>query len=1795
MNREDEENLIDDLGIAIIAMSGRFPQAEDTNQFWRNLKNGVESISFFSEQELLESGVKAELLNNPNYVKARGVMSDIDMFDANFFSYSPKEAEYIDPQQRVFLECAWETIERGGYNPDTYEGLIGVYAGIGMNDYLLRNLYPNPNHDPDDPLNSYQLMIGSDKDYLATRVAYKLNLRGPAVNVQTACSTSLVAVHMACQSLLNGECDMALAGGVSIHIPQKAGHLYQEGMILSPDGHCRAFDAKAKGTIPGDAVGIVLLKRLNNAIADGDSIQAIIKGSAINNDGSLKVGYTAPSIEGQAAVISEAHAVAGVDPETISYIEAHGTGTELGDPVEIAALTQAFRYSTQKKGFCAIGSLKSNVGHLDAAAGVAGLIKTVLALKHKLLPPTLHFEQPNPKIDFVNSPLYVNSTLSEWKRNGTPRRAGVSSFGIGGTNAHLILEEAPELIKKENFPERPVNLLTLSAKTPEALVQVVSDYRNYLKTNRESAIADICYTANTGRVHFNHRLAVIASNQQELLEKLAAHQAKEEAVTEIFSGEIPDTRIAQVAFLFTGQGSQYVNMGRQLYETQPVFREAIDECSQILKPYLGKSLLEVIYPQNPEDIEASSLVNQTDYTQPALFAIEYALAQLWQSWGIKPDVVMGHSVGEYVAATVAGVFSLEDGLKLIAMRGQLMQKLPASGKMVSVMASESKVRHLITPYQEQIAIAAINGPESVVISGEVEAIDTIVKNLELAGIKIRELQVSQAFHSPLMEPMLAEFEAVAKEITYSQPRISLISNITGSIADDSITTAKYWVNHILQPVKFAQSMETLQQQGYKLFLEIGPKPVLLGMGRQCLPTEVGVWLPSLRPGVDEWQQMLSSLGQLYVQGAKVDWLGLDQNYNREKVVLPTYPFQRERYWLESNNSLLKKQYWLSGKNIHPLLGQRLNCAGEQQIFQSLLGEDSPTYLRHHRVFDQTLFPTTAYLEMAKAAGNYQFKTPNLVIEDFIIKQGFILPVGELISAQTIITPLENQSLQFQIFSQQEQENQEEPEWILHVTGKIKLDQTDTTLSKVNLEKYQRECSKSIEVKENYQKYREFGIDFGSSFQGIKRLWSGDNLALAEIKLPEELIGKTSDYHFHPALLDAGLQVIGHVLPEIDSDKTYLPVGIEQFKVYRSPGLALWAYASVIKPVVESQETLTTEVTLVSPEGEITAIVKGLQVKLANQKTLLRTEVESITNWLYEVEWRTKGLLGRLAPPDFLLAPVEVSQELTPNLTELVTQVDNARTSEVSRSLEELSVDYIVQALSLMGWSYKPTESFDLETAIQDLGIVPTQRQLFQRLLQILAEVGILQPNQQRWQVQQNLEKVNPSQRNQSLVSQYAEEAAALMLLDHCASQLSGVLRGVIDPLELVFPQGDLTIATQFYQNLTVTKVMNTIVQEAIKKTIEKLPPSRGIRFLEIGAGTGGTTSYILPHLNPNQTEYIFTDIGALFTTKAQEKFRDYQFMGYKTLDIEVDPTSQGFESYQYDVIIATNVLHATTSMKETLSHVRQLLAPGGILVLSEATARSRLLDLIFGLLEGWWRFSDYELRPDYPLMNRQQWKKVLNETGFTQVVTLPEMEGMAGVLSEQTVIVAQTDPTTLAQTKATPKDWLILADTQGIAQQLASQLRSAGDVCTLVFAGEIYQQLAPQEFTIDPHNPEEFEQLIETIVTQSPSLSGVVQCWTTEARVGKTISSEELENLSKLGCGTTLSLVQALVKAQLSQSPRFWLVTCGAQPVPSNHPLVAGVAQSSLWGMGKVISLVTSRTQLCASRFRPTADNRDSS
>lgn len=894
MDNSETTNSID--GIAIVGMAGRFPGAKNVDEFWENLRDGVESISFFSEEELKSSGIDESVIRDPRYVKARAVLEDIELFDAAFFGFNPREAEITDPQHRFFLESAWEALESAGYNSETYEGSIGVYAGAGsFNTYFLNNLYPN--HYLRESLGDYQLVIANEKDFLSTRVSYKLNLKGPSVTVQTACSTSLVAISMACQSLLNYQCDMALAGGVSIGVTQKAGYFYKEGMILSPDGHCRAFDAKAQGTVNGSGVGIVVLKRLEEAIADGDYIHAVIKGCALNNDGAFKIGYTAPSIDGQAQAIADALALAEFPPETVSYIEAHGTGTPLGDPIEIAALTQAFSVETKKKGFCAIGSAKTNIGHLDTAAGVTGLIKTVQALKHKLIPPSLHFEQPNPKIDFANSPFYVNTKLSEWKAGKTPRRAGVSSFGIGGTNAHVVLEEAPNLERESGGDleqGREYQLLVLSAKTSTALDKATANLSTYLKQNPDQNLADIAYTLQIGRRTFSHRRIVVGNEIEE--SAIALDNLDPKRVFTSFQ----ESKNTPVVFMFSGQGSQYVNMSRELYQVEAIFREQIDRCSEILKPLLEIDLLDVLYPSESQVEVATNQLKQTAITQPALFAIEYALGKLWMSWGIHPKAMIGHSIGEYVAACLAGVFSLEDGLSLVAARGKLMQQMPA-GSMLAVPLSEEEIEPLL---DNNLDLAVINGTSMSVVSGTTEAVDELAQKLIKKGVECRRLHTSHAFHSQMMEPILAPFTEQVKKVKLKSPKIPYISNLTGNwITLEEATNPSYYAQHLRQTVRFADGLQQLLKDPNQILLEVGPGRTLNTLAKQH-PHKASeqIVLSSLRHPQDQNSDvafLLTTLGKLWLGGVQIDWSNFYAEEQRHRLPLPTYPFERQRYWIEA--------------------------------------------------------------------------------------------------------------------------------------------------------------------------------------------------------------------------------------------------------------------------------------------------------------------------------------------------------------------------------------------------------------------------------------------------------------------------------------------------------------------------------------------------------------------------------------------------------------------------------------------------------------------------------------------------------------------------------------------------------------------------------------------------------------------------------------------------------------------------------------------------------------------------------
>jgi len=894
-------------GVAIVGMAGRFPGARNVREFWQNLVAGKECISFFEPGELEPApNEAAEIRNDPHYVRARGVLEGAETFDAAFFGINPREAELMDPQHRVFLETAWEAFEDAGYDPLAYTGPVGVFAGMANNTYFPAVIAPR--RTGENPAATLQTMLGNEKDYLATRTSYKLNLRGPSLNIQTACSTSLVAVAQAYQALQSYQCDMAIAGGISITSPQKRGYLYHEGAIVSPDGHCRAFDAQAGGTVFSNGTGVVVLKRLADTMADHDHIYAVVKGVGVNNDGSARVSFAAPSVDGQAEAIAMAQALAGVDAGSITYVETHGTGTALGDPVEIAGLTQAFRLGTERNQFCAIGSVKSNIGHLDAAAGIAGLIKTSFALQNAKIPASLHYTQPNPKINFAETPFYVNARLADWPEGETPRRAGVSSFGSGGTNAHVVLEEAPE--RPASGPARAEQLFLVSARSQTALDKAARNLATHLTSSGSALhLADAAFTLQTGRRHFPHRRATVARTAAEAAEAMLSGDPKRVWSRKCEQADAP------VVFLFPGQGAQQVNMGRGLYENEPIFAAQVDECAEVLRPLMGLDLRTLLYPQPGHEEDASRQLKETFITQPALFVVEYALAQLWMQWGVAPKAMIGHSLGEYVAACIAGVFSRNDALRILSARARMMQDLPA-GAMLAVRLPEAEVIPLLG---ERLSIAALNSPAMTVVSGPFDAVDALAAMLEEKKVMCRRLATSHAFHSAMLDPMLPAFAEVVSSVRMCPPQVPFVSSLTGTwITDEQATNPDYWVQQVRRAVRFSSGIAELLEDPANILVEVGPGQTLSTLARQhpakqaaheivaSLKNEENVkpdlGSPDLQPKdlrTQDVRSMLEAAGRIWTAGGSVDWAGFHGNEARYRVPLPTYPFERQRYWIDS--------------------------------------------------------------------------------------------------------------------------------------------------------------------------------------------------------------------------------------------------------------------------------------------------------------------------------------------------------------------------------------------------------------------------------------------------------------------------------------------------------------------------------------------------------------------------------------------------------------------------------------------------------------------------------------------------------------------------------------------------------------------------------------------------------------------------------------------------------------------------------------------------------------------------------
>nr|CAF05651.1 TubF protein [Archangium disciforme] len=1535
--------------VAVVAMAGRFPQAPTLEDYWRIIHEGVDAFTQLTDEQLLASGVGPSLLRQPGYVRRAALLDRMDQFDAAFFGFSPREAEVLDPQHRLFLECAHEALERAGHGSERARGRVGVFASASLNSYYLHSLHGNARLR--EVLGDFQLAIANDKDFLPTRVSYKLGLRGPSVAVQTACSSSLVAVHLACQSLLNGECALALAGGSSLSVPQAQGYLYQEGGIASPDGYCRPFDAAAAGTNRGNGVGVVLLKLLEEALADGDTIHAVIRGSAVNNDGAHKIGYTAPSVEGQASVISEALEVAAVSADSIGYVEAHGTATALGDPIEVQALTRAFRKHTERRGYCALGSVKANIGHLDAAAGIASLIKAVLVLERRQLPPCPHFTSPNPRIDFERSPFYVSGRGQPWEPVDGPRRAGVSSFGIGGTNVHVVLEEAPPRPAPRRAA-RPYQLLPLSARTERAREEVEARLREHLRQQPQEPLEEVAHTLQVGRRHMAWRTALVSSSPAQAVELL--ERRRPEALLRGQSA----AQARSVAFLLPGQGSQYVGMGAALHESEAPFREQVDLCAGKLQGVLGLDVRRLLYPGPREREWAQERLRETRVCQPVLFTVEYALARLLEAWGIRPTALLGHSLGEYVAACLAGVFSLEEALEVVAARGQLMGSMPPGG-MLAVGLPAQEVEPLLPA---ALALAAHNSPQACVVAGPTEPLAELRARLEQRGIACTPLAVSHAFHSPMMEPAVAPFVARLRRMHLRPPSLPFISNVTGTwIEAEEATSPEYWGRHLLQPVRFAQGLERLCEGVQpRLLLEVGPGHTLgrLAARQSSGPVQVVSTLGSSREESSEVERLLTAIGRLWVEGAEVDWAGLHRGERRRRAVLPTYPFEHQRYWVETAPQ--------------PSPPERPGTPAESPVTSSFY---VPGWSRAALPSAAPSRRVGRLLLLAEAHGWSQGLAERLRARGHSVT---LVEPGERLERLTPehwrLPPGRREDFQRLL-----EDSGELPSRVLHLwlLGSSQSPQERGFYTLLALAQALGAHGTRPAVELTVVTDQLYAVAEGEPIQPLKALLQGPASVL-----PQELPGCTCRL-VDMALPPGGVaeELLERLVAEVESTAS------ERSVAYR--GAARWVREFVPVPLPPPEPSQ-----LPLRQRGVYLIVGGLGgVGLALAEHLARRVSARLV------------LTGRSPTPPreswsaWLGTPtrLRLSQELE-WLRGAAEQIEHQRplhsladSPGLEESLRLLCASYLYHFLFPLQAPLRLGEPRAMQALRERLGLQPGFERLFSFMIGTLEQAKLIRVGEGMLEGQVEPAHVpTPRALHERLLEGYPEVSGLLELLEHCVRHYPEVLRGSLPALSVLYPSGrsEEDSARSGVEWSSMGQCV-ALLRHFLARHAERTQ-GRTLRILEVGGGSGVVLQALLPLLRHHPVEYHFTDIGPSFV-RAMEgvgRRQGLTFLHTSVLDISRPPPEQGHPPGSYDLVIALNVVHATPRVPQSLAHLESLLVPGGHLCLVETVKQQPWVDMIWGLAEGWWSYED-ELRTRSPLLEVGDWEHALRDVGFAEVEVLP--------------------------------------------------------------------------------------------------------------------------------------------------------------------------------------------------------------
>jgi acyl transferase domain-containing protein/NADPH:quinone reductase-like Zn-dependent oxidoreductase/acyl carrier protein len=1744
--------------IAIVGIGCRFPgDVEDPRAFWKLLCNGVDAVSEVPPNRWSVRNFYSPRFATPGKTCSRwgGFLANIEGFDAKFFGISPREAACMDPQHRLLLEVAWEAIEDAGVVPERLRGTkAGVFVGISTQDYALLQsaLTERPLIDP-------YTNLGAAMCIAANRISYALDLRGPSLAVDTACSSSLVAVHLACESLWRGECTAALVGGVNVILRPESTIGFSQAGMLSPTGHCRSFDVDADGYVRSEGAAIVVLKPLPQALAGGDFVYAVIRATAINHDGKT-TGIAVPSVTAQEEMLREAYRRAKVSPEEVQYVEAHGTGTPVGDPIEARAIGGVMGRHRPVGRPCAIGSVKSNIGHLEAASGIAGLIKAALCLKHRHIPPTLHFKRASSSIPLEELGLCVPTTLIPWP-GPEPRIAGVNAFGFGGTNAHVVLAGAPSPppVDTQSIPKCRAYLLPLSGRSPEARHAVAAAYCSFLDGEIAGEIADvedIVYTAGVCRTHHEHRLAVVGDTRQMLVEGLRVFLRGDHRMG-VVSGHATTAEAPRLAFVFSGMGPQWWAMGRELADSEPVFRASLVDCDARFRELAGWSLLE----QMSVDHDRSRM-NRTDVAQPTLFALQVALAALWREWGVEPAAVIGHSVGEVAAAQVAGVLSLDDAVRVIFHRSRLQQLTTGQGTLLAVGLSREEAESRLLESRDQVSLAAINSPRSVTLSGESAALESIAALLP-PHVFHRWLQVDVPFHSRFMDPLQDELLRALDEIRPQRSTYPMVSTVHGRETDGRDLGSQYWWRNMRDPVQFGAALAHLSDLGCNLFLEVGPHPVLASAILECREAALttGVF-PSLRRGAPERATLLESLGGLHVRGVPVHWEQL-LSPGRRRVHLPRYPWQREGYWRESRDSARSRL----GLFVHPLLG--IASAEPRPAWTCNIDLDRCAYLADHRIQGAIVFPGVAYVEMAVAAARECFGDVPVELEDITFRKACMLRQGSAVALRIEVDPGLGS---FDVHGLPEGSA---GAWIHHAAGKLWRLSPGVVPEPAQLDAIRGRCATEINRESGYARLERFGLEYGPTFRGIKRLWLGSSEAFAEVRAPREVLPELMDYQLHPALLDACWQVLVGALSWDGENgelrrELCLPTAVDRIRVLARLTENVWCHAVAHEC---DDGGARGDVTIFDELGNVLVEVRGLTARRIGWAPV--DEAERTDDCLYEFQWRSDPLPGRRprSIASQMPTPSEIVHSLRHEAEDLANRMGRRQYyEELEPKTRPIATAYVVNALRLLCFELSVGQHLSAMPTPEQLGVVSEHRQLFQRMLRLLEEEGVLETEAGGWKVTRlpDVATLTEIWQTPALWANFSAYTAELTLVRRCGEQLADVLRGATDPLQVIFPDGSLNTVDHLYQDSPTYRIYNTLVRHAVTKALAFITLGRNVRILEIGGGTGGMTAHLLPWLPSQYTEYVFTDVTPVFLTHAEQKFRDYPFIRYRLLDIELDPEDQGFQAHSFDLILASDALHATADLRQSLAHVRKLLASEGLLVLLEGARVPHWALMIFGLLKSWWRFTDVDLRGNNPWVPWRTWESLLRDQGFTDSACISDRERgepLHNVILARSPRVETGEPTTRERFIGTPGSWLFLADAKGVAACLARELASRGDKVLLAYPAESFRS-AEGQFEVRPTEIEDLLRLVGSCVSGDRPLRGVMHLWSLDAPFDSNATAQSLLRAQDTGCISAGLLVRAL--AELGVDARLWLVTGGAQPGPSVPVRLASV-QAPLWGLGRVV------------------------